>query len=485
MRLILLPVFFTLLYFQSFSQSNDVPASAQATMVNIDAKTLSRLNQQYASLSNSVQQRTVKALTSLQRQELGLQNTVAGKDSTRAQQLFSGAQKEYLSLQARLRSPVSPNLSNPLKEYIPNVDSLSTALKFLQLKSINLPTDKLQQVQALSAQFQQLQGRLQQANEVQAFIQQREQQLKSQLSNFGGGAGSRLLGMNKQIYYYQEQLAQYKQTLKDPEKMQTAVLTVVNKMPGFQSFMAKNSFLSQLFPASPNYGTPKALAGLQTMSDIKQQLQDRFGKSALTPDAAGGGSPLQQQVQSAQTALSQLKDKIAAAGGNSSDMTLPDFTPNKQKGKTFLKRFEYGFNIQSQPGTSILPVTSDIGLSLGYKLSDKATAGVGASYKVGWGSALNNVHISNQGVGLRSYLDIRAKGSIWITGAWEYDYYQLFSKLSDIRNLDIWQKSALIGITKKYKIGSRNGNMQLLYDLLAGQQTPAVPPLKFRIGYSF
>ena len=472
----------------AYPQNTDTNISSPTGEINLehlDTRTLSRLNERYADLGRSIQQRTAKALTSLQRQEADLQHSVAHKDSGKAQLIFAGADKEYKALQSGLQAPPSGDVTSRLKEYIPNIDSLSTALKFLQQKGIPLPADKLQQVQALSAQLQLLQGRLQQANEVQSFIQQREQILKSQLSGLGGGVSSRLLGMNKQVYYYQEQLAQYKETLHDPEKMQTAVLNAVNKVPGFQDFMAKNSFLSRLFPASANYGTPQALAGLQTINDIKQLLQDRFGKAALTPDAAGAGSPLQQQVQAAQAALSKLKDRIASAGGNSTDLTQPDFTPNKQKGKSFLQHFEYGFNIQSQPSTTLLPVTSDIGLNLGYKLNDKATVGVGASYKVGWGSAINNIHITNQGVGLRSYLDIKAKGSFWITGGWEYDYYQVFSKLSDIRNLDIWQKSALIGLTKKYKIGSRNGNIQLLYDVLATRQTPAAPPLRFRVGYSF
>src|SRR5882757_1031947 len=306
MRLILLPICLIALNGASYSQSTDtnIPAAPkEAAMAEIDAKTLSRLSERYENLSKSIQKRTDKALTTLQKQELGLQKTLAHKDSSKSQLLFTDAQKEYRSLQTRLQSPVSSDLTNPLKEYIPNVDSLSTALKFLRQKGIDLPADKLQQVQALSDRFRLLQGRMQQANEVQAFIQQREQQLKSQLSNYGGGVGSQLLGMNKQVYYYQEQLAQYKETLKDPEKVQTAVMTAVGKMPGFQHFMAKNSFLSQLFPASPNYGTPKALTGLQTMSDVKQQLQDRFGKSALTPGTSGGGSPLEQQLQSAQTAL--------------------------------------------------------------------------------------------------------------------------------------------------------------------------------------
>ena len=122
---------------------------------------------------------------------------------------------------------------------------------------------------------------------------------------------------------------------------------------------------------------------------------------------------------------------------------------------------------------------------MGYKISDNMTAGVGVSYNLGWGTGLNHIRFSSQGVGLRSYMDVRAKGSIWITGGYEYNYMQQFAGLSDLRNYDVWQKSALLGLTKKYNLGKMGGNLQLLYDFLAASQVPQASPLKFRIGYTF
>ena len=128
---------------------------------------------------------------------------------------------------------------------------------------------------------------------------------------------------------------------------------------------------------------------------------------------------------------------------------------------------------------------TDLAATCGYRFTDHATAGVGASYNLGWGSGLNHIAWSSQGIGLRSFLDIKAKGSIWITGGFEYNYMQEFAKLTDLRNPDIWQKSAVLGITKKYKVGKQNGNMQLLYDFLAQYEIPRADPLKFRVGYTF
>lgn len=469
----------------SFCQSLQ-PATPMATSGAgaISTQTLAKLQKQYGSLALDIQSRTKKLLTDVQQREERLKNKVATEDSTKAAQLFWSAAGNYRELQNRINLPVDNTGASLLKEYIPNVDSVENVLNFLIQKPGGLSTDKLQQVQALSNQFKQLQGRIQQANEVQAFVTARQQQLTEQLSQLN--ISKYLLGTNKQVFYYQQQIMQYKALLTDKDKLQTTLISTVNKLPAFKAFMQKNSYLAKLFPASQNAGTPEGLAGLQTIADVKKQLQDRFGKDALTPAGDGGASPLQQQVQSAQTGLSKLKDKINALGGNNSDIAVPAFTVNQQKNKSFLKRLEYGVNLQSLPGTSFLPATSDFGLTVGYRLNDKATIGAGASYIMGWGNGLSNIHISSQGLGFRSYMDIQAKGTIWVTGGYEYNYYQSFSKLTDLsNNINAWQKSALAGLTKKYKIGKQNGNMQLLYNLLAGQQTPRVPALKFRIGYSF
>ena len=117
---------------------------------------------------------------------------------------------------------------------------------------------------------------------------------------------------------------------------------------------------------------------------------------------------------------------------------------------------------------------------------------------MGWGSGLQHgfkgIHLTNEGIGLRSYLDIKSpiksKGQllngVWISGGLEYNYLSSFRSLQELHsNIDVWQKSALLGISKKYKIGKKEGNMQLLYDFLHNQQTPPGTALKFRVGWNF
>jgi hypothetical protein len=211
-------------------------------------------------------------------------------------------------------------------------------------------------------------------------------------------------------------------------------------------------------------------------------ISQRMGATAVS--GAGGGNPMQSQLQAAQGQMDQLKDKINKLGGGNSDMAMPDgFKPNSQKTKSFLQRLEYGFNVQSQGSNNFLPSISDLALTVGYKINDKSTLGVGASYKLGWGRPFNDIHVSSEGVGLRSFLDIKAKGSIWITGGYELNYLQAFSKFDDLKKPDVWQRSGLLGLTKKYKIGKKQGNMQLLWDFLSYSQVPKAQAIKFRVGY--
>jgi hypothetical protein len=65
--------------------------------------------------------------------------------------------------------------------------------------------------------------------------------------------------------------------------------------------------------------------------------------------------------------------------------------------------------MQTQKATNYFPVTSDLGLSLGYKLNDKSVIGFGASYKVGMGRAWNHISITSEGAGLRSFVDWKIK----------------------------------------------------------------------------
>lgn len=462
-----------------FAQTSqpDVADTMQNTfnsVASIPDKSLDYIEKKYSRLSETIQKQNEKVLERMQEKEAKIRKKLALTDSLKAAELFGQSAAKYQSIKDKLQRKLR------LREYIPGLDTVATSLQFLSQTGTSLDANAAK-LSDLSNSVDDLQSRLQQATEIQSFVRQREKELKEQLMNTG--LAKELLSINKEAYYYQQRFAEYKELLNDRKKLEQRLITEMQKLPLFQRFIEKYSYLTGLFPQQDNYGTVEALQGLQTRSNVQQILQQSMGTTSINPEQY-----MQQQMLSAQSALDNLKDKINKLGGSegNTEMTMPDFKPNSQKTKSFLERIEYGFNMQSARSTNLLPLTSDIALTVGYKFNDKASAGFGLSYKIGWGSGLNHIKITSQGVGLRSYLDIKAKGNLWITGGFEYNYMQAFEKLQELYNVNTWQKSALAGATKKIKIGKkRETKIQLLYDFLANRQIPQTQPLKFRIGYTF
>ena len=62
---------------------------------------------------------------------------------------------------------------------------------------------------------------------------------------------------------------------------------------------------------------------------------------------------------------------------------------------------------------------------------------------MGLGSGLDHIALSNLGIGMRSYLEEKLKGSIWLTGEIDYNYMQAFQHWSQVDHLDVWQQGAL------------------------------------------
>ncbi len=460
--------------------------SLYSKSINLQQKLIGSVNKHYEALSKRIDKQTTNYLQKLEKKETRLKKELAKKDSLKAEQTFGNVKDRYAKLQQQLQNKTGK--LQGLNSYIPGLDSINTASKYLsQLKSIN-PT-QLTQLTALNQTTNNLQQQLQSATNIQQLLKDRQQQLEQALNQYG--ITKQLQSFNKQAYYYQQQITEYKNLLHDETKLEQKALGLVRELPQFKDFMSKNSQLAQLFRLPDNYGTPQALAGLQTRASIDQLIQQRLG-TGLGTNAAGASNILQQQIQQGQGQLSQLKDKLNGLGSNANgDIQMPQgFKPNSQKTKSFLQRIEYGINIQSQKN-GLLPTTSDIAGTIGYKLNDKSIIGIGASYKLGWGNSINNIRLSNQGIGLRSFIDIKLPsfggvgGGFWITGGYEQNYMQGFDKIPLLNDYSKWQQSGLIGLSKKYRIGKKKGNLQLLYDMLNKQHIPTSQPILFRIGYTF
>jgi len=433
------------------------------------------IGKKVSALEDKVIEKSEKTLMKMQKaEEKVYRKMIASKDSIVAKMQLDQIRRRYASLKEKLKNPVESKPVNALKEYIPHLDTLTTALKFLHNQKLggNIK-DALSKVESF-------QGRLQQADEIKQFIKERKEQIKQAWESLG--IAKNLKKINKEVYYYSQQIKEYKNILNDPQKIESKAIELLTKTKFFQDFMKKNSMLASLFlmPGGGANGMAQGgFAGLQTRAQISNFMQ-QLGMSS---------NSFQQNIQGVQGQVSDLRQRLTQLMGSSEsdDLTMPDFKPNSQRVKSFFDRLQYGINFQSQKASGYFPASTDIGLSIGYKLNDKSVIGIGASYQVGWGSGWGNIKITHEGIGFRSFLDWKIKGQLWLSGGYERNYGE-FKTIDQLRDLGAWQQSGLIGLSKTFKVRSKifkGSKIQLLWDFLSYQQRPQTQPLVFRVGCSF
>ena len=464
--------------------------SVTGKVLSFPSRLLGKIQSRTAWLDRQLTRQTEKMLREMARQEARLQKKMAGVDSASAQALFSGGAAHYTALAQQMRSDSGLKGRSFSGIYPPYLDSLQGSVAFLhqnqQWLNSTPSTQQLNQLARANTQLQALQAKMMDADQVKSYVQQRKQQISqyiSQHANLQSALAKPLAGMNKQVFYYSQQLREYKEMWNNPDQLTQRALTLLNRVPAFQTFMKDHSMLAGLFHIPGGYGSSQALSGLQTKDQIAQQIQGQ-----VSAGGAAGASTLQSNLQSAESQLDGYKSKLSSLGAGNGDLDLPNFKPNDQKTKTFWRRLEYGANFQTTRNNYMFPTVTDFGLSLGYKLGHNNVVGVGASYKLGWGNGVQHIALSSQGVGLRSFLQIKLKGSFSATGGFEYNYTTPFTSYQQLRQLQHWTKSGLVGVTKTVSMKSRvfkKTTVSLLWDFLSYYQTPHTQPILFRLGYGF
>lgn len=460
-------------------------------VLKIPARYITKVQKKYADLDAKLSRQTEKYLSRMEKQEKQLNQSLSRYPSKITSPL-TGTEQFYNRLIAKVDSAKADKLSFS-GEYLPYLDSAQTSLRFLQKNNQYLASAKDAQGKLSDAlnDVKQFQARLQQTEKIKELIRERKEVLKQQVQKYTtlpSSITSQYTDYSKEVFYYSAQIQEYKKLANNPDKATKKALEILCKSKAFQAFAKQYSQLAGLFSLPGNYASAGNLAGLQTKSDVFSLVQRQVG-----PAAAGGTQMLSQSLQSAQGQLNNFKNKLQTLGKGSGDMDLPEFKTNAQRTKTFWKRLEYGTNFQTTKN-NFFPVTTDLGLSVGYKMNDNNSIGLGASYKVGWGSSIKHISITSQGIGLRSYIDIRLKGSFYASGGLEYNYQPIKADSSSPaagvhwNEISSWQKSGLIGISKIISINNKffkKTRAQLLWDFLNYKNIPRTQPLKFRIGYNF
>lgn len=442
-------------------------------------KIFKKINAKAEAFNKKLLSQSDKYLNRMAREEQKLRRKLSRTDSAAAERIFGDAENQYSLLQQKIKN--APGIvSNIPKKYLPHLDSLQTALQFLNktkgLLQNNPQADML--LKKALGNMDLLQEKFSQVDNIKQYIKQRRRFLQDQLGAYG--LTKDLKKLQKQVYYYQAKVEEYKEAFNNPSLIEARTLAMLRKTTLFKNFFREHSQLAGLFrlPETSQENPIAGFAGFQTRDNVEQQLLQRFGS---LPDVQ---QMAMHQINEGQSQLNQLKSKAGKLSSGNADAEMPDFKPNNQKTKSFIKRLEVGTNLQTVKSNNFFPSTSDVALSLGYKLNDKSTVGIGSSYKMGWGKDIRHISISHQGIGLRSFLDVKIKGSFWLSGGAEMNYRSQFSNFEILNDYTPWQKSALLGLSKKYRVSNKiKGNMQLMYDFIYKQQVPRTQPVVFRIGY--
>ena len=432
--------------------------------------------------SSRITSKTEKTLSKLSRWENKIKGLLQKISPQTAERLFGSNQLTFTSLlqQLKLGEAITLQYQAPYSKY---KDDVTTSLKYLAQQKKYLDSGIIKKVRSTNNDMEQLATEEDKAEAIQQFIKERKKQLIEQAFQ-QLGKSKYLIKINKEAYYYAETLKNYKEIFSNSKKTENLAKTILNKIPGFQKFIQQNSQLAGLFSQPVASATNVAsLAGLQTRASIQSIIQDRISSGG--PNAQ---QVINQNIQAAQGEMAKLTDKLmnATGVGGSEGGELPDFKPSNQRSRTFSQRIEYGFNLQFDKSNNLLPAATNLGLSIGYKINDKSVVGLGASYKLGMGS-IDHIHFSHQGAGLRSFLDWKLKKQLFISGGYELNHNAQFRNIDQLKNYAAWQRSAMLGLTKKMNMKTKlfkATSIQLLYDFLSHQHLPVGQPLVFRMGYN-
>ncbi|HEY8938137.1 MAG TPA: hypothetical protein VIM65_23100 [Cyclobacteriaceae bacterium] len=426
--------------------------------------------------AKAINRKTIKLLSRFIKQEDKLKRKLTGIDSVKAQNLFTHSIDSLGSMKFRVKGKLG-KYAGALIRGSPYLDSLSNSLSFLKdskglLEKSKGITDKLK---GSLKSLDNLKDKLVQAEQIEAYIRERKQLLKEQLGQYTGFTKD-LQKMNKEAYYYAQQLRECKEVFKDKKKVEQKAMEVIKKIPAFNDFMQKHFQLASLFNIQGATASAQNLEGLQTRNQVELLIQQRLGSG---PNVIAAVS---QQMTEARSKFDELKSKFPDLD-NAGEM--PDFKPKEMKTKSFLQRLEFGSNIQFQRSNKFFPSTGDLAGQAAYKFHKNGSAGVGLSYKLGMGTGFDNIRFSSQGMGIRSFIDWKLKGRFFLNGGYEQNYQPDYVGAPEGVGQK-WTPSGLIGISTKYRINSKlKGNMTLLFDFLYNQHIPRTDPVKVRLGYNF
>jgi hypothetical protein len=228
-----------------------------------------KVEQRLNKLDDKIDAANDRALTLFRKQQEKITRKLSKLDSVAGRKLAADIEQKYAALSSRLAQP------QQLTQYFPYLDTLKTSLKFLNKFGTDQSSLKGIGTEKLSS----LESQLQKAQVMKDFLRQQQSNLKEQLQQFG--FVRELKKFNKDVYYYGQQINEYREALKDSKKLERKAVELLSRTTIFQEFMQRNSMLAALFrTSSANQNEPgivENLVGLQTRTQVNQSIQTLVG----------------------------------------------------------------------------------------------------------------------------------------------------------------------------------------------------------------
>ncbi|MBC7687812.1 MAG: hypothetical protein H7211_06490 [Aquabacterium sp.] len=452
------------------------------TLQQIPAKYIASIDKKATQYTSRITSKTEKTLTKLSRWENKIKTLLEKASPETATRLFGNNQPTFTSLLQQLKKgeAMALQFQAPYNKYR---DDVTTSLKYLAQQKQQLDSGFISKINTASNKMQQVATEEDKAEAMQQFIKERKKQLMTQA--FQQIGKSRYLSkINKEAYYYTETLKNYKEVFSDSKKAEEMAMMILNKIPAFQKFFAQNSQLSGIFASTSAFPSLSGGGSIPIVNGIPSRAAlQSFMQSAIP---ALGTNPMQRlQVPDFKSEGNPLQQKLDALKAGA-QKEMPEFKPtNSQHTKPFKKRIEYGVDFQFNKSEVVKPAAANVAVKIGYRINDKSSAGIGLNYVAGLGHGWDKIKLTNEGLGIRTYLRWKLIKSLDMQGGSEWNHLN-FTSFNQLTIKSQWQRAALIGVAKNYAISKKvKGSFQILYDFLANQHLPASQPFVFRFGYGF
>lgn len=389
--------------------------SAKTILVSsqyLDSRTSSL--DKYLKRSERIQQRLLRRL---KKKEEKFRKQLAAKDSL-AYKRYLDQPLTYDSIAALSKDTAA--LHTRRRGLNATIDSLKGIQQFIQKQGTKLNGfagigGKEIPGAEYTARLAELQSKLNAEQQVKDLIRQRSNTLE-QLA--GGQNIAGIKGIQKKVYYAQEQMKSWKKLADEPDEAEEKAMEYLKGVEGFDQYLNTNK---NAFGGLGNNATAADLQnlGYQTKAQMNKMLQEKFGSNLQAVQQSIGDqvkqfseklNGLTDKVNEVKTSVTDARrglEKAKAAKEKLKHIEKPTFKKNPERGKPFWQRLETQYNFQTTRATpdGLRPAMLELGASVAFKHSPKLSYGIGIAASMGLGKDWQHIRLSYEGISARVYAD--------------------------------------------------------------------------------